>query len=113
MARYRLTARKRLSRSDGENVAPGEVFEPTEAERRAFSDLLEPVEEPETPDDTDAPDETDPPFDPGDTTVAELEDILDESSYSGDELDALSASEREGENRQTAHDAIDAARSSE
>ena len=51
-----------------------------------------------------------PPFDPTEKTVGELEELLEEDDYSADELDAIAAAEEAGEDRSTAHDAIDAAR---
>lgn len=51
-----------------------------------------------------------PPFDPTEKTVGELEELLEEGDYSAAELDAIAAAEEAGEDRSTAHDAIDAAR---
>jgi len=51
-----------------------------------------------------------PPFDPTEKTVGELEELLEEDDYSAAELDAIAAAEEAGEDRSTAHDAIDAAR---
>lgn len=53
MTRYRLTAPKPLSRSHGDDVRPGDTFEPSDAEITAFGDILEPVEE-VTEDDSEA-----------------------------------------------------------
>jgi len=49
------------------------------------------------------------PFDPSDYTVDELRDALAEG-YTDDELDALYQAEDDGKDRETALDAIDAAR---
>jgi len=57
-------------------------------------------------------DEAEPPFDPGAATVEELRDTLDKipDDVTDAELDALYRAETEGKNRETALDAIDAAR---
>ena len=52
----------------------------------------------------------DPPFDPGAQSVAEFSAALDAGDYTDAELDALAAAEAAGDDRVTAHDAIDAAR---
>lgn len=52
----------------------------------------------------------DPPVDPADYTVDELRDELDSGDYSERELDALADAERSGKDRETAMDAIEAAR---
>lgn len=63
------------------------------------------------PDQEDADDVVaEPPFDPTEKTVGELEELLEEDDYSAAELDAIGAAEEAGEDRSTAHDAIDAAR---
>jgi hypothetical protein len=48
--------------------------------------------------------------DPGAFSVAELRDHLADADYDEDDLDALAAAERDGDDRTTALDAIDAAR---
>lgn len=50
------------------------------------------------------------PFDPAEYSVDELEDALAADDYSAADLDALSDAERDGKDRTTALDAIDAAR---
>lgn len=51
--------------------------------------------------------EVDPPFDPTEMLVSDLREQLDDSDYSDDELVALLAAERDGDNRSTATDAIE------
>jgi hypothetical protein len=51
-----------------------------------------------------------PPLDPGEHTVGELEDALQEGDYSATELDAIADAEAAGQDRVGAHDAVDAAR---
>lgn len=66
---------------------------------------------PEAEDDGDGDgDGAEPPLDPGEYTIAELEEALAEGDYSGDELTAITAAEAAGEDRKGAHDTIDAAR---
>lgn len=50
------------------------------------------------------------PFDPSEYTVGEIEDELESGSYDDDALDALAATEADGKDRETAHDAIEGAR---
>lgn len=115
MPSHRLIGQKRLTRrtDDGyEHIGPGEAFEPTEAELRAFGDRLEPVDE--AADGDDAGEEgtgTEPPFDPTGHSVSEIEDALDDGDYDDDELAALLAAEQADDDpRTTAVDAIEAAR---
>jgi len=42
---YRWTHRQPLTRLGGENIEPGEEFEPTEAELQSFGDVIEAVED--------------------------------------------------------------------
>lgn len=51
---YRWAGSGPLRRSD-EPVEPGEEFEPTDAERESFGDLMDPVEESGDADDKEAP----------------------------------------------------------
>ena len=51
-----------------------------------------------------------PPVDPGEYSVDELRDHLADHDYTANELDALAEAERDGDDRTTALDAIDAAR---
>lgn len=51
----------------------------------------------------------DSPFDPGEHTVDDLEAKLDDNEYTDGELDALEAAERDGDDRETALEAIEAA----
>jgi len=53
------------------------------------------------------------PVDPGEYSVDELRDHLADQDYTADELDALAEAERDGDDRTTALDAIDAARGDE
>jgi len=46
---HKWTGAKRLVRVHGENVAPGEMFEPREHELASFSDDIEVVADDETP----------------------------------------------------------------
>lgn len=46
------------------------------------------------------------PFDPNDYTIGELSDELDGNDFSDDDLSALDRAEREGKDREGAHDAI-------
>lgn len=124
---YEWTHTKALRRhghGGTEFVEQGEKFDPTDEELAAFADRIAEVEPPEeddaessepaaeaADDGESAQEGTDPPFDPGDYTVTELEDVFDEESFSADELDALAAAEQaDGNPRATALDAIDAAR---
>lgn len=50
------------------------------------------------------------PFDPSDYTIAELSDELDGRDLSDDELDALADAERDTQDREGVHDAIDSYR---
>lgn len=61
------------------------------------------------PDDEEA-DTDDAPIDPTEYTVDELRDVLAEGGFDADTLDTIADAERAGEGRQTALDAIDAAR---
>lgn len=51
-----------------------------------------------------------PPFDPGEHSVADLRDRLDDATLTSDELEALTAAESQGKKRTTALDAIETAR---
>lgn len=55
------------------------------------------------------PDEVDVRREPGSLTVAELREHLDENEYSGADLEAMLAHERDGKDRVTAIDAIESA----
>ena len=54
-----------------------------------------------------------PPINPSEFTVDELEAEVSESDYSNTELDAIAAAEADGEDRNTALEAIDEARDGE
>lgn len=116
---------------EGDKLSPGDSVEASEAFAASFPQFFEeadadaeaspgPAEVVETDVDADTNDdsgadadeetETESPFDPSDATVTELEDRLDDESFSDDELDALADAEREGKDRETALDAIDEAR---
>lgn len=89
---YRLT-RKRLTRSSGEEFVEGDVFEPTEAELRAFDDRVEKVED-DAEEDEDEADVDDAGDDESDnsgeqTGVEEHSDAVDESEGAdeGDDTD--------------------------
>lgn len=45
---YKWTHRKPLTRLSGEDVQPGEEFEPTDAERQSFADAMEEVPDDES-----------------------------------------------------------------
>lgn len=96
-----------LRRGD-ERIHPGEVFEPTEAELRSFSNLIEEVgdEQESEPEPDPEPDLPDPPADPGEFSVADLRDHLADVDYDAEELQALESAERKGKNRTTALEAI-------
>lgn len=90
-----------------ERIAPGDEFEPTDAERRSFGDLIEDTDEAAAEESADEPETlAEPPFDPGDLSVSDLRERLDEGDYSDEELAALEASEKDGEDRKTAKEAI-------
>lgn len=119
-----------LSRSDGEHFTAGDTLHPTDAELRAFGDLLEPVPDAEsdaqsdtTPIETQDTDGTEDaesggesgedgalPFDPTTMTVTEVRTAMSERGNSLDDetLVALVAREKEGGGRSTAIDAIEA-----
>ncbi|MDJ1434779.1 hypothetical protein [Halostagnicola sp. A-GB9-2] len=53
MTTYRWTSSTRLKRHDtGETIAPGEVFEPTDSEIRAYGNQIEAIEDVEAEDTT-------------------------------------------------------------
>lgn len=95
-----------LRRGD-DRIQPGEEFEPTDAERRSFGDLIgDSVDESPDEDGGDEPELPGPPFDPSEYSVAELREELEASDYSEAELAALEAAEHEAEGRTTALEAI-------
>lgn len=109
---YRWQGSNTLTRSDSSDVEPGDEFEPTDAEQSAFRDLMEPVDE-EAGDDGDAtasdnsePEPVDVDPHPGDLTVSELEDRVEDID-DVELLEAILAAEQEdGSPRSTAVDAI-------
>lgn len=114
---------------EGDKLSPGDSVEASEAFAASFPQFFEEADvddeaspeavevvetdvddDEETDADVATAEDTDAPFDPSDATVTELEDRLDDESFSEDELDALATAEREGKDRETALDAIDEAR---
>jgi hypothetical protein len=97
---------------DGDVVEPGDVIEPTEAELEAFGDVLEAVHEREIDAETtpESPTIESPPIDPSEYTVDELQDALEDADYDWTDatLRGLRQAEVDGQNRDTALEAIDA-----
>jgi hypothetical protein len=99
-------------------IEPGDEFEEDRiAEAHPYD--VEAVDEsragPADADDDAAADDVeaaDPPVDPSELTVDELEAELDEADWGDSALQGLRDAEAAGKNRETALDAIDAARSS-
>jgi hypothetical protein len=90
-------------------IEPGEQLPEDIAEQVAGAHPFD-VERVEEPDDDDD-DVAEAPFDPDEYTVDELRGVLDEGDYTDAELEALAEAEREdGEPRNTALEAIGAAR---
>lgn len=93
-------------------VTAGETVALPDHVADALADSLEAVddEDEDENEDEEADSEAEPPFDPGEHSVDDLRDRLDEGDYSDAELDALADAEAAGDDRSTAQDAIDAAR---
>lgn len=119
MTRYRYTGSSWYRRD--EVVEPGDVVEdPTDAEKAAFDDSLDAIEddggesEGSVVSDTSEsdPDIADAPINPSELTVDELADELESGDFSAAELDAIKAAEeaRSEGSRATAMDAIEAER---
>lgn len=88
--------------------------EPTEEDEADAEDAEEPEELPEPESIVDEVNDYDgdpvgdiPPFSPGERTVAEIREVLDEYDYPEEALSALADAERDGKNRETALDAIE------
>lgn len=105
--------------ANGRVIEPGEELPDDIAERVAESHPydVEAIDEDETDAEADTADESegsvswdesDAPFDPGEYSVADLEDRLAEENFSTAELSALAGVEQAGGKRKTALEAIDA-----
>lgn len=99
---YQWTSPKPLGRDDP--VEQGDVFEPTYAERQAFGDLIEPVDEDEESDG-----EHFHMLDPSEYTIGGLEEALETGDFD-DVLDDIEALETDGKDRDGARDVIEARR---
>lgn len=92
---YRWTGSKPHSLPGDEEIAPGETFEPTESQKRAFPNRMEKVEgEPA-------------PIDPGEHSVRDLREFIQDSSPDAETRAALAREERDGKNRSSAVDLLE------
>jgi hypothetical protein len=91
-------------------IEPGEELPEDVADQIAAAHPHQVEQTDDEPTDTDDESEATSPIDPTEHTVPELEDALEEGDYSDAELDAIADAEAAGESRNTALDAIEAAR---
>lgn len=98
-------------RRNGREIKPGTVVELDAHVAEPQSEFVRvetDTDEAGVVDESDADDA--PPIDPTEYTVDELRDVLAEGGFDAETLDVIAGAERAGESRQTALDALDAAR---
>lgn len=104
---HRWTSSTRLKRHNtGETIKPGETFEPTESELRAFGNQIEEVDDDPVPADLDGETGT-LPLNPKGYTIPELEEELTDVD-DREELIAVGNLESEQQDRDGALEAVEA-----